>query len=122
SLAVRVDLEKKKNHARVILFTGVEREVGATTLGFNCAQALARMSSRVLFIEADFEKPALGKLTAGSPDQSGFTDYLVDSAALSEHVVSSSEYGIDILYAGKNNEKIVPRHHIPVLIDQVRGE
>ncbi len=122
SLAVRFDLEKKKNNARVILFTGVEREVGATTLGFNCAQALARMSSRVLFIEADFEKPALGKLTSSSPDQSGFTDYLVDSAALSEHVVSSSEYGIDILYAGKNNEKIVPRHGIPALIGQVRGE
>jgi polysaccharide biosynthesis transport protein len=123
SLAVRFDLEKKKNNARVLLFTGVDREVGATTLGFNCAQALARISSRVLFIEADFEKPALGKLTGiSSDDKSGFGDFLRETSPLTDYIVSSREYMVDILYAGKNSEQIVPRHRIPAMIEQVRSE
>jgi polysaccharide biosynthesis transport protein len=122
SLAVRFDLEKKKNNARVLLFTGVDREVGATTLGFNCAQALARISSRVLFIEADFEKPVLGKLTGISSDKSGFGEFLRESAPLSDYIVTGREYMLDILYAGKNSEEIVPRHRIPAMIEQVRSE
>jgi polysaccharide biosynthesis transport protein len=122
SLAVRFDLEKKKNDARVILFTGVDREVGATTLGFNCAQALSRISSRVLFIEANFENPVLGTLTEISPEPSGLGDFLSGTASLRDYIVSSREYSTDMLYAGKTREKLVPRHRFTSLIEQVRSE
>ncbi|NTU93702.1 MAG: hypothetical protein HGA56_06775 [Chlorobiaceae bacterium] len=114
SLAVKLDLERKKNDARVILFTGVNREVGNSTIAFNCAQALARIVPRVLFVESALDSPSLFP-----DDRAGVAEYLAGEAHFSEFVVRSEAYRIDIMPVGQNRSATLPRLRIPELIEQV---
>ena len=61
-LASRVSTEAEKNGAKVILVTSVREHEGKSTVASNIALALARKSDRVLLIDGDLRRPALGKL------------------------------------------------------------
>jgi Mrp family chromosome partitioning ATPase/capsular polysaccharide biosynthesis protein len=122
SLAIGFSREKKSNNAQIIMFTGVDAGAGATTIAFNCAQALTRIAPRVLMIEANLASPSLGKLNGRSPSQAGLSDLLHSSAAMSDYIVVGSGYLPDMLYAGNTKEHGMPKHRIGELLDQAKNE
>jgi Mrp family chromosome partitioning ATPase len=121
SLAVGFSREKKSNNAQVILFTGVDRGVGATTIAYNCAQALTSIAPKVLMIELNFSNPSLAKLNDRSPSQPGLADLLCSAAPMSDYVVAGSGYLPDMLYAGTSSEKFIPEHRIGELLEQAKA-
>ncbi|HWR01745.1 MAG TPA: AAA family ATPase [Chlorobaculum sp.] len=122
SLAIGFSREKKSNNARVIMFTGVDKGVGTTTIAFNCAEALTRVAPKVLMIEADLPNPSLGKLNGRPPSQAGLADLLCSSAPLSDYIVVGSGYLPDTLYAGNTETHGIPKHRMGELLEQAKNE
>ncbi|NTW64106.1 MAG: hypothetical protein HGA46_08530, partial [Chlorobiaceae bacterium] len=91
SLALGFSREKKNNNAQIILFTGVDRGVGTTSLALNCACALVRIAPKVLLIEGNFLTPSLSVLTGLSSSPKGLDDFLRGSGPMSDYIVSSPE-------------------------------
>lgn len=55
SLATRLYREHEENGARIFLFTAVDPRSGTTGIVFNCAQALAYQSAKVLVIDTNLQ-------------------------------------------------------------------
>ena len=122
SLAVGFSHEQKLNDARAILFTGVEKGAGATSLAFNCAQALGLLVPKVLMIEGNLNSPPLSKLNELPSSPRGLGDYLRSTAPLSDYIVSGSENMPDMLYCGDAMDKTVPQQRIREMFSQIRKE
>jgi Mrp family chromosome partitioning ATPase/uncharacterized protein involved in exopolysaccharide biosynthesis len=122
SLAIGFSREKKSNNAQVITFTGVDKGVGATSIAFNCAQALTRIAPRVLMIEANLAAPSLGKLNHRPLSQAGLAELLCSAAPMSDYIVVGSGFMPDTLYAGNTNEHGIPKHRIGELLEQAKSE
>ncbi|NTU96937.1 MAG: hypothetical protein HGA62_03880 [Chlorobiaceae bacterium] len=121
SLAVKLGLEKKKNDARVILFTGVDRENGTTMVAFNCAGALSGIAPKVLFIEANLVTPSMGMLQGEHAGRSGLGECLEGTGAFADYVVHSPEFGFDLIAAGQKTDGQVSKLRIPDLIAWARN-
>jgi Mrp family chromosome partitioning ATPase/uncharacterized protein involved in exopolysaccharide biosynthesis len=122
SLATGFSREKKSNNAQIIMFTGVDKGVGATTIAFNCAQALIGIAPKVLMIEADILNPSLGKLNNRPTSQTGLANLLCSAAPMSDHIVVGSGFLPDTLYAGTTEEHVIPKHRINELLGQAKSE
>jgi Mrp family chromosome partitioning ATPase len=122
SLAVGFSHEKKVSDARVIMFTGVEKGAGATSLAFNSAQALARLVPKVLVIESSLNTPPLSRLNDLSSSPAGLVDFLRSTSPLSDYIVSGSANMPDMLYCGDALDKTTPQQRFPELFAQVRKE
>ncbi|NTW52123.1 MAG: AAA family ATPase [Chlorobiaceae bacterium] len=122
SIAIGFSREKKSNNAQVIMFTGVNKGVGTTSIAFNCAQSLTRIAPKVLMIEADLPNPSLGRLNDRSPEQTGLADLLCSSAPMSDYIVVGGGYMPDTLYAGNTTTHGIPKHRIGELLEQAKNE
>ena len=122
SLAIGFSREKKSNNAQVIMFTGVDKEVGCTTIAFNCAQALTRIAPKVLMIEADLPNPSLGRLNDRPPSQAGLADLLCSAAPMSDYIVVGCGYLPDTLYAGNIETHGITKHRIGELLEKAKSE
>lgn len=122
SLAVKLDLEKKKNGARVILFTGVDREAGTSSLAFNCAQALARIAPKILFLEANLDKPSLSRIAGVADGQAGLGEFLEGKEPCSRSIISTPDWDIKMMPAGKTTRGGLQKLRIPELIAEVGRE
>lgn len=122
SLSVKFDLEKKKNDAKLLLFTGVDGEVGTSSIAFNCAQAMARLAPKVLFIEADLANPSLRRLGVVPDHAAGLAEFLGGTGAAGEYILRNEELRIDIIPAGINLDSKTPRLRIPELLEYIRKE
>jgi Mrp family chromosome partitioning ATPase/uncharacterized protein involved in exopolysaccharide biosynthesis len=122
SLAVRLNREKNECNAQIMLFSGIERGTGCSSIALCTAQALAGISQKVLLIEADIEHPAMGEMTGMPEKKTGFCDYLRGSTPLSAYLVPNQEHRIDIMYAGNPEDSEPPRRRIPELLLQAKNE
>jgi capsular exopolysaccharide synthesis family protein len=77
---------------RVILVTSSSSGEGKTSTALSLASSLALLGKRVLTIEADLRRPALGRLLGVNPDK-GVVAVLTGRATLREAVVNTEDYG-----------------------------
>jgi Mrp family chromosome partitioning ATPase len=82
--------------AKRVLFTGLARGAGRTSLVLTLARHLAQGDKRVAIVDGDFSQPNLA-LSLGVMAQSGWEDVLLGDLALDEAVVESVEDRISLL-------------------------
>jgi capsular exopolysaccharide synthesis family protein len=80
---------------RVILVTSSSSGEGKTSTALGLASSLALVGKRVLLIEADLRRPALGRFLGISPEE-GVVSVLTGQATLREAVVNTEDYGPSI--------------------------
>ena len=120
SLAVKIVHENQINSSKIILFSGVERQTGATSLARNCAQALSTLTPKVLLIEAASNTPPLSAIEGLEREPEGFQELLSGSVSPEQLVVKGGNGSPDILYHGTENVRIVLQQRIPEIVSRLR--
>ncbi len=122
TLCTRFFREKDKNNSRIILFTGLEKGVGASSIAFSCAKALAKVAPKVLWIDGDIDASDVESLDDFIPDLPGLRDFLNSSNPWKEYVISTPGDNIDILYAGNATKKLIPLQRVRELLCDAKKE
>ena len=122
SFAVKLTLEKAESNAAIILFTGVDKSAGCTSITLNSAQALSTLAPKVLLIEGNIAEPALSKITGLSLEPKGLSDFLNSTDPWKNFVVSNPTHNISVMYAGHTIIGNTFQHRIKDLIDSARKE
>jgi len=84
---------------KVIAVTSSIPAEGKTTLAINLAFALGQME-KVLLIDADLRRPSLAKRFGYPAYQPGLSNLIVNSASLSNCIVTDQKSNIDLMLAG----------------------
>ncbi len=90
---------------RSVLVTSAREGEGKTATVAHLAAAAAEAGSRVLVVEADLRRPALGD-RLGLESQTGLADVLRGDAQVADAIVGARE-GFDVLLAGPADERDV---------------
>lgn len=109
--------------ARVVLVTSAMPKEGRTTLTLGLARYLASHGHKVVAVDADFLRPALSAMTAGS-NGPGFADVLTGAAPLAS-ALQRDESGAFVLRAGNSNlasPDVLRSAGVQSLIDQLKAE
>ncbi|MEI8185373.1 MAG: AAA family ATPase [Chlorobiaceae bacterium] len=122
SLAIKFCREKEKDNTRIILFTGIEKGVGSSSIAFSSAKALARIAPKVLMIDGDIEVNPVEDSADFSLNLPGLCDYLYQGGLWKEYIISTPGDNLDIMYAGSITSKPIPRHQIRELLNEVKKE
>ncbi|TNJ37010.1 hypothetical protein FGF68_05405 [Prosthecochloris vibrioformis] len=120
SLAVKFLKEKHRENSRIILFTGTDHGVGASSIAVSCAKALSQLASRVLIIDGDIEAPPVEELDEFHISLPGLCDYLDGKTTLAESIISTPGDNIDMMYAGNITGGTIPRQKIGALMSELK--
>jgi succinoglycan biosynthesis transport protein ExoP len=82
----------------IVVTSSVESE-GKSTTAANLALAAASLGQRVLLVDADLRRPAVGSLF-GIDDSIGLSDVLIGQVSLDDAVQDVAESGLQVLPAG----------------------
>jgi Mrp family chromosome partitioning ATPase len=122
TLSVRFCREKDKDNSRIILFSGLEKGVGSSSIAFSCAKALAKAAPKVLVIDGNIEKPNQELLEEFAPNLPGLRDFLNESRSWKEYITTTPGDNIEIMYAGNAIPGIIPLQRIRELLEEVKKE
>ncbi|MBZ4218570.1 MAG: hypothetical protein LAC69_00050 [Chlorobium sp.] len=122
SLAIKFCREKDRDNTRVILFTGIEKGVGSSSIAFSCAKALSRIAPKVLMIDGDIEVPEVENDSEFMLNLPGLCDYLYNGGSWKDYIISTPGDNIDMMYAGNITANPIPRQFIKKLLDEVKKE
>ncbi len=122
TLCARFFREKDKDNSRIILFTGLEKGVGSSSIAFSCAKALAKVAPKVLWIDGDIESFDVEQIEDFMPNLPGLRDFLNNSDSWKSYVISTPGDNIDILYAGNATKNLVPLQRVRELLEAVKKE
>jgi len=78
---------------RVLMVTGSSPAEGKSTTAVNLASSLALAGNRVILIEADLRRPALGPALGAKPTKGGVVGVLIENANLKDALTSIPGYG-----------------------------
>jgi succinoglycan biosynthesis transport protein ExoP len=78
---------------RVLLITGSSPAEGKSTTAVNLASSLALAGNRVILIEADLRRPALGLALDAKPTKGGVVGVLIENTNLKDALTSIPGYG-----------------------------
>lgn len=120
SLAVKLVHENRQSGSKIILFSGVERQTGTTSLAWNCARALGLLAPKVLLIEAATNAPPLSKLNGLAKEPAGVRELLAGTKSPEEVIVSGGEGSTDTLYHGEAAAGIAPQQRLPGILAALR--
>jgi succinoglycan biosynthesis transport protein ExoP len=120
SLAVKLAHENQVNGSKVILFSGVDRKTGATSIAMNCARALSELVPKVLLIEAAANMPPLSELNELGHEPEGLQDLLAGSGSPEDLIVKGVESSLDILCHGKAASFPISQQRIPEILSQLK--
>ncbi len=109
---------------RVVVMTSTVPGEGKTTLSINLAYALGQMK-RVLLVEADIRKPAIGK-NLGEKFKSGpgLVEYLAGEAELEKCIHPTESPNVFILPAGKRVKsplELISTKHFGDTVEKLKG-
>ena len=92
--ALRATLAASRRDAgsRVLLVTGPAPSEGKTTTAINLATSLLAAGNRVILIEGDLRRPAIGRALGTAPKR-GVVSVLLESVDLRDALVTDSQYG-----------------------------
>jgi capsular exopolysaccharide synthesis family protein len=106
---VRAPLVKKmdtEGHRTVLVLAGMPGS-GATTVACNLAIGCAAADDRVLIIDANVRRPAMGRIF-GLSDPLGLADCLAGQTTLAEAVRPTSVPNLSVLVAGSPGNRMAP--------------
>ncbi|MGN0807272.1 MAG: polysaccharide biosynthesis tyrosine autokinase [Candidatus Coproplasma sp.] len=115
------DLE---NSNKVIMFTSSRDSELKSTTAVNLAACMAYNGQKVIIVDMDMRKPVIHK-AFGVSGSNGLVDYLAGNCTYEELIKTSSEYGVDIITAGKNiiNPMAVIGHKdLPKLLNKLKSQ
>jgi tyrosine-protein kinase len=78
---------------RVLMVTGSSPSEGKSTTAVNLASSLALAGNKVILIEADLRRPALGEALDAKPSKGGVVGVLIENANLKDALTSIPGYG-----------------------------
>ncbi len=102
SLAIRIDKDRKKHDARVVAFTGIDRQCGTTEVLLNTAYAITKLCKSIIVIDTNFEHPHLENLIYIDEDRPGMVDFLTRRISIRDCIVHDHERGIDFILPGRS--------------------
>ncbi len=114
--------EKDKDNSRIILFTGLEKGVGSSSIAFSCAKALAKVAPKVLWIDGDIVSSDVEQFEDFFPNLPGLRDFLNSNNHWKEYIISTPGDNIDILYAGNATKTLIPLQRVRELLQEAKKE
>ncbi len=82
--------------SHAIVVTGPSPAEGKSTTAANLASSLALSGKKVILIEADLRRPALGKALGLNPTSGGVTGVLIESVRLKDALTPAPAYGSNL--------------------------
>lgn len=122
SLRTGIKLANIDHPLKVILVTSTVPGEGKSTVSLNAAEALGQME-KVLLIEADLRKPALGRALGIPRDVPGLTDLVTDYADLNSCITEMPAHGIDVIVAGKppaNPQELLSSENFYMVLERLK--
>jgi capsular exopolysaccharide synthesis family protein len=121
-LRTNVEFLRRRRHIQVILVTSSVAREGKTTTASNLAISLAHAGRKVLLIDADLRRPALGAVyrLASEP---GLAQFLQEPIGLDDVVRSTHISGLDVLTTGgvaANPAELLMSGRMQELLDECR--
>ncbi|MCZ6735178.1 MAG: hypothetical protein O7C65_05250 [Planctomycetota bacterium] len=107
-LCTRIDEAMSRAGHKTLLLVGGLPEAGTTTVATNLAAAAVAVGRKVAIIDANFRRPRLDRAMGISVNGSGLGELLIDDIPL-DQAITGTEYGIDIIAAGKPTYRIYER-------------
>jgi len=98
---------------RTLMCVGSQPDAGVSSVAVNLAAAAAMNNRRVLIIDANFRRPALGRIFKLESDASGLGDLLTEHAELDQTVHQTSVEGLDVMPIG---------HHRAGALEQLESQ
>jgi receptor protein-tyrosine kinase len=102
-LRTNVQFASRGTPASALAITSGRQDEGKTTMIHELAIALAEVGQRVIVVEADFRRPALEHAMMpahAEPLRPGFSNYLVEAAALDDVIHATGRPNISLVPAG----------------------
>ena len=122
TLSVRFLREKDKNNSRIILFSGLEKGVGSSSIAFSCAKALAKATSNVLLIDGNIHVSDVDQVEDFFPNLPGLRDFLNNTDSWKNYITATPGDNINMMYAGNAHNGIIPLQRIRELLDEAKKE
>ncbi len=122
-LRVRVEKMLAEEKGKVLMITSSIPNEGKTTVSVNLAMALARKGRRVLLVDCDLRKPAIGEVF-GLDDQVGFSEFLKGECSLSDafHVVEPANlFVIPGGFPTDHPEKVLSSENVMLFIEGAKN-
>ena len=101
SLAVHLNKEREEHQAKVFLFNGVTRGVGACSIMINAAYAMKSLVPQVLVIDCDLKNNHFVQLLQFPEKKSGLAEFLTGLVNLKDCLHCDRKSGLDIIACGK---------------------
>lgn len=93
TLRSTLDVGVAQGRGRVILVTGASPSEGKSTTAVNLASSLALAGKKVVLIEADLRRPALGTTLEVEPRHGGVVNVLIEKVRLEDALTPTPTYG-----------------------------
>jgi succinoglycan biosynthesis transport protein ExoP len=125
TLRTMLDARRTGPEGRAILVTGASPSEGKTTTALNLAALLALAGKRVILVDADLRRPALGRAVGIRGAPNGVVSVLIESVSLETALMRSPSYGpnLQLLLADSSGGWIAELFSLPAaqrLIDDAR--
>ena len=101
SLAVHLNKEREEHRAKIFLFNGVTRRVGACSIMINAAYAMKNLVPRVLVVDCDLKDNHFVQLLQCPEEKFGLGEFLTGQVGLEDCLYRDKERGLDIIASGK---------------------
>ncbi|GHT75825.1 sugar transporter [Bacteroidia bacterium] len=99
SLRSRMEYMAKKDSPISMLVTSTEPRDGKTFIAMNLAAIYQISGKKVIVVDCDLRRPALSR-SLGYEGNKGLSNCLIGQVPLEEAIITSTEYGFDVLPAG----------------------
>ena len=108
TLKTNLHLPGLSREAKLILFTGPDKDAGTSTVAFNLALTLAWDFSdrRILLVDTNLSDPALQKVF-GLPAEPGLMNYLTEDRPFEAVVQPSFMQNLDLVAIGKGSTEVL---------------
>ncbi|CBL45020.1 Predicted uncharacterized protein involved in exopolysaccharide biosynthesis [gamma proteobacterium HdN1] len=117
-----VTLSALDQEHKVLLVASSLPSEGKTTVASNLAAAFSQIE-RVLLIDCDLRKPAVGPAFGIESNQVGLTEFVAASTPIKDCIVRDQASKVDILVAGKippNPQELINSRRLHALIEKLR--
>lgn len=121
SLAGSLLYSTREGLPKVLLITSTQSAEGKSTTSFAIASNFARISKRVVVVDADLRRPSLHK-RLGIPNDKGMTSLLTSNDAVESALVATDQPGLSVLLSGPlppSPTELIASKRMQALLDEL---